>query len=120
VKPQSISVRIGRVVWHGHGAIPADALAHAIGGAIADRLETPRPDGRAPIAAKGEVAETVADAVVERLEGVSPAIGKRSLLPPLPPAGEGWGEGASPTAADPHPPPSPASGRRSQNHGPLK
>lgn len=72
MKPQSISVRIGRVVWHGHGAMPADALARAIGGAIAHRLDAApadapvTPEG-APLPAQDVVADTVADAVVDRL-----------------------------------------------------
>ncbi len=72
MKPQSISVRIGRVVWHGHGAMPAEALARAIGGALAHRLDAAPADGpvapeSAPLPAQDVVAETVADAVVDRL-----------------------------------------------------
>ncbi len=62
MKPQAISVRIGRVVWHGEGRIPAAVLEQAIGAAIAARVNStlapPRPGRIEQVAS--QVADTVA------------------------------------------------------------
>jgi hypothetical protein len=72
VRAQSISVRIGRVIWHGQGALPTEALAHAISTAIAQRLDAAQAQDAnvaepPPTPAQHAAAEAVASAVVERL-----------------------------------------------------